>query len=144
MSSKTYCRDTLRKQVLDFTKGKDLKKKWMIEKLVQYNEVKYPNECGHDTGKTSGMWKLGFQLFPSEEIDGYKFIHYSIWEGKVVYNAELNLNKKLTCMGGFINYFMGGTKYHSDKEICEDYLEPLLKEQSPLITSKYGFEFKYL
>jgi len=39
---------------------------------------------------------------------------------------------------------MGGTKYHSDKEICRDYLEPLLKEQSPLITSKNDFEFKYL
>ncbi len=144
MSSKKYCRDTLRKQVLDFTKGKDLKRKWMIEKLVEYNGVKYPNECGHDTGKASGMWKMGFQLFPSEEIDGYKFIHYTIWEGKVVYNAELNLNKKLTCMSGFMNYFAFGTKYHSADELCKDCLEPLLRERSPLITSKNGFEFKYL
>ena len=144
MSSKKYCRDTLRKQVLDFTKGKDLKKQWMIEKLVEYNGVKYPNECGHDTGKTSGMWKMGFQLFPSEEIDGYKFIHYTIWEGKVVYNAELNLNKKLTCMSGFMNFFGLGTKCLSANELCKDYLEPLLREKSPLITSDNGFEFKYL
>jgi len=144
MSSKTYCRNTLRKQVLDFTKGKDLKKQWMIEKLVEYNGVKYPNECGHDTGKESGMWKMGFQLFPSEEIDGYKFIHYTICEGKVVYNAELNLNKKLTCMSGFMNFFAFGTKCLPASELCKDYLEPLLKEKSPLITSDNGFEFKYL
>ena len=115
----------------------------MIEKLVEYNGIKYPNECGHDTGKESGVWKMGFQLFPSEEIDGYKFIHYTICRGKVVYNAEINLNKKLTCMSGFMNYFCR-TKFLLADELCKDYLEPLLREKSPLITSDNGFEFKYL
>ena len=116
----------------------------MIEKLVEYNGVRYPNECGHDTGKESGVWKMGYQLFPSEEIDGYKFIHYTIWSGKVVYNAEINLNKKLTCMDGFMNFFGLGTKCLPANELCKDYLEPLLREKSPLITSDNDFEFKYL
>ncbi len=140
-----YCRDQLRTQVLSFTKGKDLKKDWVIEKKVEYNGKKYDNLSGTKCDEESGMWRMGYQLFPSEEIDGYKFIHYTILHGVVKVNAEINLNKKLTCMGGFYNTFMTGMKYMSPKDMCDDYLQPLLIEKSDgLITEVNGFTFKYV
>jgi len=143
MSSVKYCRDELRKQVLSFAKGRDIKKDFIIEKQVEYNGKKYNNIPGTLCTDESGMYRLGYQLFPSEEIDGYKFIHYTVLHGKVVINAEINLNKKLTCMGGFFNTFMR-VIYMSPKEMCDQYLQPLLKEMPDgLITEEYGFTFKY-
>ena len=138
-----YCRDELRKQVLAFTRGKDIKKDFMIEKKVEYNGKKYDNLSSTKCDDETGMYRLGYQLFPSEEIEGYKFIHYTVLHGVVRVNAEINLNKKLTCMGGFYNTFMN-MKYMSPKEMCDDYLQPLLKEKPDgLITKEYGFTFKY-
>lgn len=140
-----YCRDELRTQVLAFTKGKDLKKDWVIEKNVEYNGKKYDNVSGTKCDSESGCWRMGYELYPSEEIDGYKFIHYTILHGVVKVNAEINLNKKLTCMGGFYNTFMTGMKYMSPKDMCDDYLQPLLIEKSDgLITEVNGFTFKYV
>jgi len=139
-----YCRDELRKQVLAFTKGKGIKKDFMIEKKVEYNGKKYDNIPGLECDDESGVWRMGYELFPSEEIDGYKFIHYTIVGAEVLVNAEINLNKKLTCMGGFWNTFLVGMKYSSAKDMCDDYLQPLLKEKPDgLITKEYGFTFKY-
>ena len=52
--SKKIARDYLRKEILRFTKGKDLKERWKIEKLVRYNDKEHPNEQGHDTGESLG------------------------------------------------------------------------------------------
>ncbi len=140
-----YCRDELRKQVLSFTKGKDLKQDWMIYKKVEYNGKKYDNISGTKCDDDSGMWKMGYELVPSGEIDGYKFIHYTVVHGEVKVNAEINLNKKLTCMGGFYNTFLVGMKYMSAKDMCEDYLQPLLKEKPQgLITEENEFIFEYM
>lgn len=139
-----YCRDELRTQVLAFTKGKDLKKDWIISRNVEYNGKKYDNLSGTKCDDETGMYRLGFELYPSEEIDGYKFIHYTVLHGVVKVNAEINLNKKLTCMGGFFNTFMN-IEYMSPKQMCDDYLKILLKEKPDgLITEEEGFSFKYL
>ena len=79
--SKKIARDYLRKEILRFTKGKDLKEPWKIEKLVRYNDKEHTNKQGHDTGETSGMYKLGTTIRPSE--NGYTMIHWTILQGKV-------------------------------------------------------------
>lgn len=138
-----YCRDTLRKQILTFTKGKDLKKPFIIEKKVQYNGKEYDNipklKCDDD----SGMWKMGYKFIWNDEIQNYIFTHYSVVWGVVEVNAEIYLNKKLTVQHGYINYF---TKMHrmSQKETCDDYLEPLLRENNNIISAEEGFTFRYL
>ena len=58
-------------------------------------------------------------------------------------NAEIYLNKKLTVQHGYINYFTGLHRM-GQKETCEDYLEPLLRENNNLISAENGMKFRYL
>ena len=142
----TFCRDYLRKQIISFPKDdKGLKGNWKIEKKVMYNDKEYPNEIGLQCDKNSGFWKLGTELSPDGE-GGYYMIHYTIWQGKVTWNAELRFNSKMTCVGGYMNYFaMGRSKFMSGKEICTDYLQPFLQE---CIDERGGFlhapEFSFI
>ena len=141
MSSTKFCRDALRKEILNFTKGKDLKQKWKIEKKVMYNNKEYPNVKGHKCDDDSGMWKMGTELSPDGE-GGYYMIHYTVVWGKVTWNAELRFNSKMTCVGGWLNYFATGpSKFIKGKEMCDDYLKPFLQENEEYITSVQGFNF---
>jgi hypothetical protein len=143
--SKKIARDYLRKEILRFTKGKDLKEPWKIEKLVRYNDKEHPNEQGHDTGETSGMYKLGTTIRPSE--NGYTMIHWTILKGKVEWNAEIHFNKKMTPMCGHINTFMGSPLVYDGEKVSKEYLCQLIDEGTWVenyFSEENGFTFKQL
>tara|TARA_R110000824_G_scaffold315496_8_gene502652 strand:- start:388 stop:834 length:447 start_codon:yes stop_codon:yes gene_type:complete len=145
MTSTCFCRNHLRKQILEFSKGHDLKKGWKIEKKVQYNDKEYPNEIGLKCDADSGRWKMGTQISPDGN-GGYYMIHYTIEGGKVSWNAECRFNSKMTCVGGYMNYFgLGNSGFMSGKEMCNDYLKPFLQEVSRdyggFISKEQGFHF---
>ena len=140
--SKKIARDYLRKEILRFTKGKDLKKPWKIEKLVRYNDKEHPNEQGHDTGERSGMWKMGTTIRPSE--NGYTLIHWTVVQGKVEWNAEIHFNKKMTPMCGHINTFMGSPLVYNGEKISKEYLCELIDEGTWIenyFSEENGFTF---
>ena len=140
MSSTKLCRDALRKEILNFTKGKDLKQNWKIEKKVIYNNKEYPNVKGHKCDDDSGMWKMGTEI-SKDDTGGYYMIHYTVCGGVVTWNAEMRFNSKMTCLGGYINYFTGRSQFMKGKEMCDDYLKPFLQEKDEYITSDQGFKF---
>lgn len=141
--SKKIVRDYLRKEILRFTKGKDLKEPWKIEKLVRYNDKEHPNEQGHDTGETSGMWKMGTTIRPSE--NGYTMIDWTIVQGKVEWNAEIQFNKKMTPMCGYINTFMGSPLVYNGERISKEYLLEYWSEMGDnWMSAENGFTFKQL
>ena len=140
--SKKIARDYLRKEILRFTKGKDLKEPWKIEKLVRYNDKEHPNEQGHDTGESSGMYRLGTTIRPSE--NGYTMIDWTIVGGKVEWNAEIHFNKKMTPMCGHINTFMGSPLVYNGEKISKEYLCELIDEGSWVenyFSEENGFTF---
>tara|TARA_R100001198_G_C5099445_1_gene132269 strand:- start:41 stop:478 length:438 start_codon:yes stop_codon:yes gene_type:complete len=140
MSAKSQVRDHFRKEILNFTKGQDLKKRWVINRSVEYNGVKYENKEGLETKDTSGMWRMGWTIRPSET--GYVMIHWTIVGGKVTWNGEITFNKKMTPMCGYVNLFMGSPKFYSDgNSVSNDYLLPLINEGSGSINTEKGFEF---
>jgi len=142
----TFCRNYIRKQIIAFPKDdKGLKGHWKIEKKVMYNHKEYPNEIGLKCDEDSGFSRLGTEISPDGE-GGYYMINYTVWEGKVTWNAELRFNSKMTCVGGYMNLFtLGPSKFMKGKEMCEDYLEPFLKEY---INERGGFlnpsEFSFI
>ena len=143
--SSAFCRDNLRKEILEFSKGQDLKKGWKIEKKVQYRNKEYPNVIGLKCDADNGMWKMGTEISPDGE-GGYYMIHYTVWGGKVTWNAECRFNSKMTCVGGYMNMFSGGTSgFMSGKEMCNEYLKPFLqetfKEYGGFISKERGFHF---
>ena len=143
--SKKIARDYLRKEILRFTKGEDLKGLWKIEKLVRYNDNEYPNKQGHDTGETSGMYKLGTTIRPLE--NGYAMMHWTILHGKVEWNAEIHFNKKMTPMCGYINTFMGKPLVYDGERISKEYLCQLIDEETWVenyFSKENGFTFKRL
>ena len=143
--SKKIARDYLRKEILRFTKGKDLKERWKIEKLVRYNDKEHPNEQGHDTGESSGMYRLGTTIRPSE--NGYTMIDWTVVQGKVEWNAEIQFNKKMTPMCGYINTFMGSPLVYNGEKISKEYLCPLIEEGTWVenyFSDENGFTFKQL
>lgn len=143
--SKKIVRDYLRKEILRFTKGKDLKQPWKIEKLVRFNDKEHPNEQGHDTGETSGMYRLGITIRPSDQ--GYIMMHWTTLQGKVEWNAEIHFNKKMTPMSGHINTFMGSPLVYDGERISKEYLCELIDEGTWVenyFSEENGFTFKQL
>ena len=124
--TKASVRNTLRKNILNFTKGKDLKKAFTIEKRVIYNNKDYPNEEGYNCDDESGFWKMGYTFKTYE--DGYVFYHWTIVSGKVTWNAEIRFNKKLTAQSSHINTFMGRPLVYNGERTCSEYMDELMKE----------------
>ena len=140
MSAKSIAREHIRKEILNFAKGKDLKQKWVINRAVEYKGVRYENKEGVETNDRSGFWKIGRTIRPCD--DGYVMFHWTILHGKVTWNAEIRFNKKMTPMCGYINMFNGRPAFYSDGiSISNTYLLRLIEEGSFSITSEKGFEF---
>jgi hypothetical protein len=118
--SKTKVRNLIRKEILSFTKGKDLKRKFLIERLVRYNDTEHPNQQGHDTGERSGFWNMGTTFGQCE--DGYVMMDWTVVHGKVEWNAEIRFNKKMTPMSGHINTFMGSPLVYNGEGISNEYI----------------------
>jgi hypothetical protein len=139
--TKTTVRNALRKNILAFTKGKDLTKPFTIEKRVVYNDKDYPNDEGHKCEEESGMWKLGYTFQPYE--DGYVFYHWTIVQGEVTWSAEIRLNKKLTVQCSHINTFIGSPLVYNGQDTCKDYMDELMKEWGDgiFMTTENGFTF---
>tara|TARA_R110000803_G_C11898307_1_gene311780 strand:+ start:48 stop:476 length:429 start_codon:yes stop_codon:yes gene_type:complete len=138
-SAKAQVRDHFRKEILAFSKGQDLKKKWKIKRLVTYNGVPYENKQGLKTKDSSGMWKMGWTIRPYE--DGYLMMHWTVVSGVVEWNAEIRFNKKMTPLSGFINSFMGSPMVCNGEEISKQYLLPYINEGGTSITKEAGFTF---
>jgi len=141
MSAKSQVRNHFRKEILNFTKGQDLKGNWVINKPVQYNGVDYENKEGVKVEDCGGFWRMGWTIRPCE--GGYLMMHWTVVNRTVSWNAEIRFNKKMTPMCGYVNLFMGSPKFYSDGEsISREYLLPLIKEDSASINSEKGFVFK--
>ena len=141
MSAKSQVRNHFRKEILNFTKGQDLKGNWVINKPVQYNGVDYENKEGVKVEDCCGFWRMGWTIRPCE--GGYLMMHWTVVNRTVSWNAEIRFNKKMTPMCGYVNLFMGSPKFYSDGEsISREYLLPLIKEDSASINSEKGFVFK--
>ena len=141
--SKAQVRDLMRKQILSFTEGQDLKRKFVIEKLVKYNDTEHPNQQGHDTGEESGHWKMGTTI---QQCDGgYVMFDWTIVHGKVEWNAEIRFNKKMTPTGGRINTFMGSPLVYDGERISREYLLEYWEEcGESWMSAENGFTFRYV
>jgi hypothetical protein len=138
--TKTTVRNTLRSNILPFTKGKDLTKPFTIERRVKYNDKEYPNDEGHKCDEESGIWKMGYTFQPYEE--GYIFYHWTVVGGAVTWNAEIHLNKKLTPKSSHINTFMGSPLVFNGEETCSQYMDQLMDEWGEnFMTNENGFTF---
>lgn len=120
------CRNILRKEILSFSKNKNLKHKFKIEKNVIYNDNEQKNEEGYDTKQKSGVCQLGITIEPYS--DGYVMVNWTVVEGRVTWNSEIRFDRKMTPEYSFINLFNGSRLTYNSYYTCSEYLGPLLKE----------------
>ena len=145
MSYTGFCRDIIRKDIVQLSKGHNLKQMWKIEKKVVYNEKEYQNKIGLKCDEDNGVWKMGTEI-SSDGEGGYYMINYTVWDGKVTWNAEMRFNSKMTCVGGYMNFFgMGKSGWMDGKEMCKEYLKGYIEESNKdyggFITKELGFKF---
>tara|TARA_R110000751_G_scaffold167756_1_gene273650 strand:- start:528 stop:1019 length:492 start_codon:yes stop_codon:yes gene_type:complete len=122
--TKGQCREILRGEIVKIAEGRSLKK-FSIQKQVEYNGKKYDNREGLETGKQSGMWRLGTTIEPCE--GGYVMTNWTIVGGSVTWNAEVRFNSKMTCQSSHINTFMGSPLVYNGNDTCNQYLSELLE-----------------
>ena len=71
------------------------------------------------------MWKMGYKFEPA--ANGYTLTEYTVNWGEVKVNAIMHLNKKLTCKGGWVNFFALGGQVMDAAEAA-DYFRPHFQE----------------
>ena len=139
MSAKSQVRNHFRKEILNFTKGQDLKGKWVIIKSVEYNGVEYENKEGVKVEDCGGFWRMGWTIRPCE--GGYLMMHWTVVNRTVTWNAEIRFNKKMTPQGGFINIFAGSPLVYDGERISKEYLLDFINEDSQSIKLENNFKF---